>query len=536
MGTWIMRSLSAKILTSIVFVLVVTLGLNFWVTQKRVNNQAEKAFSDKLRTMTDVALGARISSGEGGHAWEIAQRYAKTQGYVFRVPARSPTNPEDTLNAFDDRAFAAFESQPLLEQYVERVRTGDRDTMLFARPVIVTEDCQACHGWDLTAASQGARTRRLAALFSLEAPLGELAANEKANAQILFLIALVTLLLMSATVLIVLRRLVLWPLKSALHLANSMAANDLTDRVRGVTQDEIGQMGNALNEALAKMSDTIRLVSENADRVASASEHLSSESKEITSNSEKMASQANLVSSATDQVNRNLQTVATGAEQMSSTIQEIAKNASESARVAGQAVKTTETTNATIAKLGVSSAEIGQVVKVITSIAEQTNLLALNATIEAARAGEAGKGFAVVANEVKELAKQTARATEDISQKIAAIQTDSRGAVDAIAAVGAVINQINDYSNTIATAVEEQGATTNEMSRNVSEAAKGSTEISQNILGVAEAAQGTTTRAHKSLKAATQLAQMSTQLRQLVGQFKVTTEQQGNGRARPSAD
>ncbi len=173
------------------------------------------------------------------------------------------------------------------------------------------------------------------------------------------------------------------------------------------------------------------------------------------------------MTAATEQVNRNLQTVATGAEEMSATIKEIAKNASEAARVASEAVKSAATTNATVSKLGDSSVEIGQVIKVITSIAQQTNLLALNATIEAARAGEAGKGFAVVANEVKELAKQTAKATEDISQKINAIQGDTKSAVDAIGNISGIINQINDISNTIATAVEEQSATTNEMSRNV---------------------------------------------------------------------
>ncbi len=220
---------------------------------------------------------------------------------------------------------------------------------------------------------------------------------------------------------------------------------------------------------------------------------------------------------------------------MSSTIQDIAKNATESARVAGEAVKTAETTNATISKLGVSSAEISQVIKVISSIDQQTNLLALNATIEAARAGESGKGFAVVANEVKELAKQTAKATEDISQKIAAIQSDTKGAVDAIATIGAVINQISDISSAIATAVQEQSATTNEMSRSVSEAAKGSTEITHNIAGVSQAAQGTSSSAHESMKAALQLAQMSTQLRGLVEQFRVSGDGPDNGHNRRRA-
>ena len=206
----------------------------------------------------------------------------------------------------------------------------------------------------------------------------------------------------------------------ALEKAEAIAGGDLTSNEMDTTSgDEFAELAVAMNKMQANLKTMILAVTENALQVANASEELSATSQQITSNSEETSAQANVVSSATDQVNRNLQTVATGAEQMNSTIQEIAKNASESARVAGDAVRTAESTNATISKLGISSAEIGQVIKVITSIAQQTNLLALNATIEAARAGEAGKGFAVVANEVKELAKQTAKATEDISLKIA---------------------------------------------------------------------------------------------------------------------
>ena len=190
-------------------------------------------------------------------------------------------------------------------------------------------------------------------------------------------------------------------------------------------------------------------------------------------------------------------------------------------------MKVAETTTATVSKLGESSNEIGQVIKVITSIAQQTNLLALNATIEAARAGEAGKGFAVVANEVKELAKETAKATEDISRKIEAIQTDTKAAVDAIASISEVINQVNGISNTIATAVEEQNATTNEMARNVSEAAHGSGEITSNIAGVAQAAESTSRGASDTQKAAQQLVETSAELRRLVEQFKVNDNGSG---------
>jgi methyl-accepting chemotaxis protein len=254
----------------------------------------------------------------------------------------------------------------------------------------------------------------------------------------------------------------------------------------------------------------------NAEELISASEHVAEVTQQMSANAEETSAQANVVSAASEQVSKNVETVATAVEEMSASIREIAKNANEAARVATSAVAVAESTNATVGKLGESSAQIGKVIKVITSIAQQTNLLALNATIEAARAGEAGKGFAVVANEVKELAKETAKATEDISQKIEAIQSDTRGAVTAIGQISAIINQINDIQNTIATAVEEQTATTNEISRNVAEGAKGTAEIARNITGVASAAHETTSGADKLQAAAGELSRMGTELKQLV--------------------
>ena len=311
-------------------------------------------------------------------------------------------------------------------------------------------------------------------------------------------------------------------LRALLDQANAIADNDLThDDLKVRSRDELGDLTLAINKMRGSLKRMILAISDNAAHVASASEELNTTSQQITANSEETSAQADVVSKAAQTVSQNLQTVATGAEEMGASIREIAKNATEAAKVATSAVQVAATTTSTVSKLGDSSTEIGQVIKVITSIAQQTNLLALNATIEAARAGEAGKGFAVVANEVKELAKQTAKATEDISVKIEAIQTDTKAAVDAIATISGVIHQINNISGTIASAVEEQDATTNEMARNVSEAAQGSNEITRNVSGVAEAAQGTSRGAADTQQASRQLLETSTQLRQLIEQFKI---------------
>src|SRR5580693_630917 len=319
-------------------------------------------------------------------------------------------------------------------------------------------------------------------------------------------------------------------LSNMLNMVKDLAEGegDLTKRLEIVTHDELGELAKWFNTFLDQIHHIISQVSGTAERVARASEELNTTSQQITANSEETSAQADVVAKAAEAVSQNLQTVATGAKGMEASIKEIAKNASEAAKVAASAVKVAETTTITVSKLGESSSEIGQVIKVITSIAQQTNLLALNATIEAARAGEAGKGFAVVANEVKELAKETAKATEDISRKIEAIQSDTKGAVEAIGTISTVINQINDISSTIATAVEEQNATTNEISRNVSEAAQGSGEISSNIAGVAEAAQSTSRGSADTQKAAQELVEMSSQLRELVAQFNLGA---GDGKA-----
>jgi len=299
-------------------------------------------------------------------------------------------------------------------------------------------------------------------------------------------------------------------------------------KVEGVYAELIG----GTNSVLDNLSDPIRFVAQNTDSLASSSEELTSVSQQMGSNAAETSAQMSVVSAAAEEVSRTTQSIATATEEMGATIKEIAKNAADSARVAGQAVRMAESTNATVGKLGDSALAIGKVIKVITSIAQQTNLLALNATIEAARAGEAGKGFAVVANEVKELAKETAKATEDIGQSIEAIQIDTKEAVSAIATISGIIAQINDISSSIASAVEEQSATTSEMARNVTEAAKGAGDIARNITTVSEVANSTSSGAGQTMNTATDLARMTAELKQMVARFSFEAESMSYGSSR----
>jgi methyl-accepting chemotaxis protein len=302
-----------------------------------------------------------------------------------------------------------------------------------------------------------------------------------------------------------------------------LASGNLTLQADDARSDELGEIARWFRDSVEKLRGAIERVADSANDVTSATGEMSVVSQRMSTTAEQTTTQVNVVTAATEKVSRNLQSVSAATEEMSASLREISANVSKAAGVAHEAVGVASSTNKMVTKLGDSSAEIGQVIKVITSIAQQTNLLALNATIEAARAGEAGRGFAVVANEVKELAKQTARATEDIRTRIEAIQADTKGSVQAISTISAIINQVNDFSSAISVSVDEQTSTTGSIAMNISEGAKVSTEIATNISGVAQAALSTSNGAYELNTATQKLGQLSSELLSLVGQFKYTT-------------
>jgi methyl-accepting chemotaxis protein len=334
---------------------------------------------------------------------------------------------------------------------------------------------------------------------------------------VVFLVSVVTALLLTVAV----TRSVTGPVGRLVDVLRGMARGDLTMRADTTGNDEIAVMGRAVDEAVAGVRATVAEIVENGGRLTDASDTMRRVSLQIDSSIAEADQQAGMAAAAAGGVSGNVHTVAAGSEEMGSAITEISRNAADAAQVAADAVAAARATSETINRLGESSAQIGDVIETITAIASQTNLLALNATIEAARAGESGKGFAVVASEVKDLAQETARATEKISQQIAAIQSDTGQAVTAIDEISRIIEQISDFQTTIASAVEQQSATTAEMNRGVSEAASGVTDIASSIASVAHGTASSREAVSEVARTAEDVQTLADRLRSSAGRFSI---------------
>jgi len=305
------------------------------------------------------------------------------------------------------------------------------------------------------------------------------------------------------------------------YALQGMAEGDMTRSIGVTSTCELGTLASTLRRAQHGVSEAVGVIARSASALAASSHDLSTVSGRIAESAEDAASRASDVATAAGHVSVNVRAVATATAEMGTSVGGIATSSARAAAMAATAVAEVHSTTESISRLGASSAEIGSVVKVITSIAQQTNLLALNATIEAARAGEAGKGFAVVAAEVKELAMETAAATEDISRKVAAIQSDTESAVQAIGRIAATIDGINDIQGSIAASAEQQTATTASMGAGISDAARGSADISTGVDSVAGAARGTTEAVRSSRASTAELNRLSDELGRVVARFQL---------------
>ena len=372
--------------------------------------------------------------------------------------------------------------------------------------------------------------------------------HEVAALRMLVVLSVLAALFGTIGSILVVRIVVTKPLGQMTDAMGRMARGDETVEVPATQRgDEVGAMARAVlifkenmirNRELTEQQEAERLAKErraevvdglvrNFDQavedvttyVTDASNELERTAQSMSSIAEQSSSQAATVASASNQASTNVQMVATAAEELTASFAEIGRQVSKSVKIASNAVNEADATNETVMGLAETAGRIGEVVDMINNIAGQTNLLALNATIEAARAGDAGKGFAVVAQEVKNLANQTAKATEEISSQITAVQEETAGAVSAIQRIQSVISEINDISTTIASAVEEQSVSTKEIARNVQQAAQGTAAVNENISGVTESAAATGSASTQVLSAASELSRQADSLKSQVGDF-----------------
>ena len=564
--------LTPKIAGLIAITLSVTALAGLFITQYRINQQAEDAFVDKLRKTDGMASTTRTFFSANTEiyaphhefknlkqvpvvvAWSVAREYAEGQGMQFTTPSLHPRNPKNIPDDFERKALEAFESDTELKEYYRRADLNGTEVLRYAQPVRLTEDCLFCHGapagemGPFGFPKEGMHVGDLKGAFVVTAPVTSLTATARANSIALLLIDLGVLLSALGVVFLVVRRLLVRPIAASVALAEAISNNNLAvPDIEVHSMDEIGQSLVALNRMKNNLTAVVGTIAGTAQQLASASEEISAAAGQT----------AEIARSQADQT----QQTATAMHEMAATVQEISHNshqasqaslnAANAARQGGKAVEETlatmrdiaESTTkvaATVAELGKGSEQVGKIVGVINEIADQTNLLALNAAIEAARAGEQGRGFAVVADEVRKLAERTSKATQEIASMIDAIQVETKNAVlsmeqsrkqvqagvDKTAASGAVLQEIikmsehvGDMISHIASAATEQSATTEEINATITQISKSTQESSG--------------ASSETATACTELSGLAFDLQNVVKRFNLETATEKN--VRPAA-
>ncbi len=525
--------LSTKLIAGFSLVLLFMLsmtGAAFYAFDS-IEKSMEKSYSNDL-------IGVSMARAVGSE-WQSVLRYTNRmiiclyeedrEGYKFSYDkmAASILNLKDNLAQYEstlNRESAKsqlFEMRQKLENAfvtvskIELLELGKKDSAKTAYAIISTKEYRNEMNFISDYIKQMVDLK-----VKLAKEENDITIAKMKNIQITFLLFLGLAIIFSILIVFIVLASVKRPLLRLNETIFDLSNANLATVVKNTDFDnEIGDMAKALALLQKNLIESLKSVNSNSTYLASSSEELAAVSSQLSSNAEATAFQAKAVSDAAQKMSVNTQVVASGIEEMSSSIREISRNTVEASSIANQAVDVAKMTNVTMVKLGESSMEIGKALSVISRIAERTNLLALNATIEAARAGEFGKGFSVVANEVKELARQTVKATEEIGASMRIMQDDAKGAMSSIEEITTIINKIDEISGVIAAAVEEQAATTSEINRNISEAAKSGDEIASNIQSVALAAQSTTEGASNTKVTSSELSKIASQLQVTVSRF-----------------